>query len=170
MAKQPFLILDQVDVRRAEVADSGRALIIAKMVIPPVRLKNVPRSAGGGVMDVDYVQYRVQAIEPGLTVFGFDSDFLPGIKDRWTFSASLRVRKTNAFVPVRCEIEGITSDWTPDEMDPAQFNGCNHVIKEVTHFELAIDGKEWWYIDEDEREIRRMGKSLTAASRRALGS
>lgn len=167
---QPFLILQDVDVRRAEVADTGRANTISKMIIPPIRFKTSTRSAGGGVVDVDYSQDRLQPIEPGLTVFGFDADLMPGVKDRWTFAAAMRDRKTGKSVAVRCAIEGIIVDWSPDEADPSQFNGCNHQIKEVTHFDLSIDGKEWWYVDEDERTVRRMGIDLTAARRAALGS
>lgn len=167
---QPFLILTSVDVRRAEVAGSGRPTIISKLVIPPIRFKMASRSAGGGVVDVDYMQHRLQAIEPALMVNGMDSDLMPGIRDRWTFAAAMRHRKTNKHVPVRCEIEGAIVDWSPDEADPAQFNGCNHLIKEVVHFELTVDGEEWWYVDEEEREIRRMGISLTEDVRRALGS
>lgn len=167
---QNFLVLDRIDIRRSGVAGSGRSNIAAKFVIAPIKLKTVTRTAGGSVTDVEYVQYRTEAIQPAATIHGFDDDLLPGIKDRYTLAGSLRVRKTNTFVPLRCEIEGIIAEWAPDEADPAQFNGCNSIWKEVTHFELTIDGQEWWYVDEDEGEIRRMGKSLTEASRRALGS
>lgn len=166
----PFLILTAVDVRRAEVAGSGRPLLIQKLVIPPIRFKTATRSAGGGVMDVEYMQERLQPLEPALTVHGIDPDLMPGQRDRWTFSAAMRDRKTNRQVPVRAEIEGAIVEWSPEEADPAQFNGCNQMIKEVTHFELTVDGNELWYIDEEEREIRRNGVSLTADVRRALGA
>lgn len=166
----PYLILDSVDVRRAEVAGSGRPLILQKFVIPPVRFKTTTRSAGGGVVDIDYMQKRIQPLEPAFMVFGMDPDLMPNVRDRWTFAAAMRNRTTNKAVAVRCEIEGAIVEWTPDEADPGAFNGCNHLIKEVTHFELTIDGQEIWYIDEDEREIRQKGVSLTADVRRALGS
>lgn len=166
----PYLILDSVDVRRAEVAGSGRPLILQKFVIPPVRFKTTTRSAGVGVVDIDYMQKRIQPLEPAFMVFGIDPDLMPNLRDRWTFAAAMRNRTTNKAVAVRCEIEGAIVEWTPDEADPGAFNGCNHLIKEVTHFELTIDGQEIWYIDEDEREIRQKGVSLTADVRRALGS
>ncbi len=166
----PYLILDSVDVRRAEVAGSGRPLILQKFVIPPVRFKTTTRSAGGGVVDIDYMQKRIQPLEPAFMVFGIDPDLMPNLRDRWTFAAAMRNRTTNKAVAVRCEIEGAIVEWTPDEADPGAFNGCNHLIKEVTHFELTIDGQEIWYIDEDEREIRQKSVSLTADVRRALGS
>lgn len=167
---QPFLILTAVDVRRAEVAGSGRPTTIAKMVIPPIRFKTTSRSAGGGVVDIDYMQTRLQPIEPALMIHGLDKDLMPGLRDRWTFAAAMRDRATNKAVGVRCEIEGAIVDWSPDEADPAQFNGCNHLIKEVTHFELSISNEEWWYVDEAEREIRRNGVSLTDDVRQALGA
>jgi len=169
MAK-PFLILEDVDARKAEVAGSSRATTLARFVIPPIRFKTTTRTAGGGVLDIDYHQNRLQPIEPAAIVHGFDEDLLPGVKERWTLAGALRNRKTGKHVPVRCEVEGVWVEWTPDEADPAQFNGCNSLMKEVTHFELTIDGKEWWYVDEDEREIRRMGVSLKSGARAALGA
>ncbi len=168
MAKD-FLVLHSVDVRRAEVSGSGRATIISKMVIPSIKFKTTTRSAGGGVMDIDYMQPRLQPIECGLMVHGIDTDLMPGMRDRWTFAGALRNVKTGASVALRCEIEGAIVEWSPDEADPAQFNGCNHSIKEVIHFELSLDGQEIWYVDELEGEIRSKGVSLTAADRRALG-
>ncbi|UXS04476.1 phage major tail tube protein [Agrobacterium tumefaciens] len=167
---QPFLTLVDIDARKSLESGSTRATIIAKMVIPPLRFKTTTRTAGGGVLDVDYSQDRLQPIEPAVSVHGFDSDLMPGVKERWTLAAALRNRKTSAMVPVRVEIEGVIVEWSPDEADPGQFNGCNSIFKEVTHFELSIDGKEWWYVDEDERVIRRMGVDITAARRAALGA
>ena len=169
MAK-PFLILESIDARKATVADTSRATTIARLVIPPIRFKTTTRTAGGGVMDVDYHQNRLQPIEPAMMINGFDEDLIPGEKEQWTLAAQLRQRKSGAFVPVRIEIEGVIVEWTPDEADPAQFNGCNAIMREVTHFELIIDNKEWFYADEEEREIRRMGKSLMSGRRAALGS
>jgi uncharacterized protein len=166
---QPFLVLHAVDVRRAEVSGSGRATTISKMVIPSIKFKTTSRSAGGGVMDIDYMQTRIQPIEPGLMVHGIDTDLMPGLRDRWTFAGAMRNVKTGASVALRCEIEGAIVEWSPDEADPSQFNGCNHQIKEVTHFELSLDGREIWYADEEERELRRLGVSLTSADRQALG-
>ena len=76
----PYLILDSVDVRRAEVAGSGRPLILQKFVIPPVRFKTTTRSAGGGVVDIDYMQKRIQPLEPAFMVFGIDPDLMPNLR------------------------------------------------------------------------------------------
>jgi hypothetical protein len=170
MANKPFLILQDIDVRKATEADSSRATTIAKMTIPPIRFKTTVRTAGGGVVDVDYSQNRLQPIEPAFMTHGFDGDMMPGLKERWTFAAALRNRKTGASVPFRAEIEAVIVEWTPDEADPAQFNGCNAILKEVTHFEMSIDGVEHWYMDEEERALRRMGVDLMAARRAALGA
>lgn len=165
-----FLILNMVDLRRGNLAGDTRKNIIQKFVVPPVKLKKSMRSAGGGVMDINHVQPRLEPLEPAATIFGFDGDLLPGVPDLYTFAASMRRRKDNAVVPVRCTVFGTPSEWTPDEADPAAFNGCNIKWDEVTHFDLLIDGVEHWYIDEDEGVIRRMGIDLAAADRAALGA
>lgn len=165
-----FLILNMVDLRRGNLAGDTRKNIIQKLVIPPVKLKKAMRSAGGGVMDVNHVQLRSEMLEPAATIFGFDGDLLPGVADLYTFAASMRRRKDNVVVPLRGTFFGTLSEWTPDEADPAAFNGCNVKWDEVTHFDLTIDGQEHWYIDEDEGVIRRMGVDLTAADRAALGA
>ncbi|TRL35488.1 phage major tail tube protein [Rhizobium straminoryzae] len=170
MAAKPFLILQDIDVRKATEADSSRTTTIAKMTIPPIRFKTSTRSAGGGVMDVEYSQDKLQPIEPAFSVHGFDQDMMPGLRERWTFAAALRNRKTGGAVPFRATIEGVIVEWTPDEADPSQFNGCNALLKEVTHFEMTIDGVEYWYVDEDERVLRRMGVDLMASRRAALGA
>lgn len=165
-----FLILNQVDLRRGTVVGDTRKNIIEKFVIPPIKLKKSPRAAGGGVMEINYVRPFIDPPEPAATIFGFDGDVLPGVKDTWTFAASMRRRKDNTVIAVRGTVIGTISEWTPDEADPNAFKGCNIKFDEVTHFDLTIDGVEWWYIDEDESEIRRMGVSLTAADRAAVGA
>lgn len=169
---QPLFMLTAVDVRRAEVAGSSRATTIAKLTIPPIRFVTASHNPGGGVMAVDYTLPRVQAIEPAFSVKGIDTDVFTGIgeRDRWVLAGAYRDKKTNRAIPGRCIIEGAIAEWTPDESDPGEFQGCNHQFKEVTHFELALDGKELWYIDTEERIIRRNGVDLFAADRQALGA
>ncbi|MDN3719417.1 phage major tail tube protein [Roseibium salinum] len=61
-------------------------------------------------------------------------------------------------------------EWEPDESDPEDFQGCNHALKEVTHFELILDGEELYYIDFWERIMRRNGEDLFEGVRGALGA
>ncbi len=52
---------------------------------------------------------------------------------------------------------GVITEWAPDEQTPEDFKGCNSSIKEISHINLSFDSKEWFYADEAEREIRRLG-------------
>lgn len=169
---QPLYLLTAVDVRRAEQAGSSRATTISKLTIPPVRFVTAGHSPGGGVMGVDYVQPRIEPLEPAFMVKGIDIEVFSGlgVRDRWTFAGAYRDKKTNRAIPARAIIEGAVVEWEPDESDPAEFQGCNHILREVTHFEFLLDSKELWYIDNDEREIRRNGIPLFADDRRALGA
>lgn len=169
---KPLFILTAVDVRRAEVAGSSRATTIAKLTIPPIRFVTASHNPGGGVMAVDYALPRVQAIEPAFSAKGIDTDIFSGFgeRDRWVFAGAYRDKKTNRPIPGRAIIEGAIVEWTPDESDPGEFQGCSHQFKEVTHFELMLDGAELWYIDAEERIVRRNGVDLFAGDRQALGA
>jgi len=168
----PLYLLTAVDVRRAEQTATSRATTISKMVIPPIKLMTANHNPGGGVMSVDFSMPRTEPIEPAMEIKGFDIDIFRGygVTDRWAFAAALRNKRTNADVPFRAVIEGAITEWEPDEASPEEFVGCNHVFKEVTHYEIVLDGKELWYIDFWERIMRRNGQDLFAGVRQALGA
>ncbi|MEJ8474444.1 phage major tail tube protein [Roseibium algae] len=164
-------MLTAVDVRRAEEENSSRATTIAKLTIPPINFMNASHNPGGGVMAVDFTLPRIEALEPAFAVKGMDTDVFRGMgaKDRWIFAGAWRDKQTGVDIPGRAVIEGVISQWEPDESDPSDFQGCNHVFKEVTHFELSLDSTELYYIDFFERVLRTNGEDLFAGVREALG-
>lgn len=165
------IMLVAVDVRRASVAGSSRANIITKLTIPPVKFATANHNPGGGVISVDFTLPRIQPLEPAFSVKGIDLDIFSGmgVKDEWTFAGAYR-KDDGSVVPARAILEGAITEWTPDESSPEEFQGCTHMVKEVTHYELTIDKKEYWYIDMKERIIRRNGVDLFADVRTALGA
>lgn len=169
---QPLYLLTAVDVRRATQAGSSRATIISKMAIPAIKFVTSEHNPGGGVMAVDFAQPRIEKVEPAFEVKGFDTDIFGGMGEveRWTFAGSVRDKKTGKAQPARAVIEGAITEWTPDEASPTEFVGCNHAIKEVTHYEFWLNGVELWYVDFWERILRRGGVDLFAEDRRALGA
>ncbi|MBB4145825.1 phage major tail tube protein [Rhizobium rhizoryzae] len=168
MAQKPFLVMTMVDFRRSSAAEDSRTTILEKVVLGGFKFKTVSRSAGGSVMDVDYYIPKLEPVELSIGVNGFDQDLMPGIQDRWTMAAAMRDSKGRR-IPVRLEVEGVIVEWSPDEASPAEFKGCNSAIKQITHIDLNIDGKPWFYADHQESEIRRLGISLTAEDRAAAG-
>lgn len=169
MAQKPFLIMTMIDFRRSTSTGDSRANIIQKVVLGGFKFKTVQRSAGGGVMDMEYQIPRLEAIELAVSVNGFDEDLMPGARDRWTFASAMRDNKGKR-IAVRLEVEGVITEWAPDEQTPEDFKGCNSSIKEISHINLSFNSKEWFYADEAEREIRRLGISITAEDRAALGA
>lgn len=164
-------LLTAVDVRRSEEAGSGRPLSIASLAMPPIRLLNASHNPGGGVGSVNFVLPRIEAPEPAFASKGIDADIFRGFGETlsWTFAGAYRNKRTNLTVPARAIITGAISAWEPDESSPEEMQGCNHIFQEVTHYEFILDGKELWYWDFWERELRRDGVSLFAADKRALG-
>ena len=93
-----------------------------------------------------------------------------GTVDRWTLAAAYKDTQTGRDLAARGIIEGAVMGWEPDESDPAEFAGCNHMFREVTHLELSLDGEELIYFDFWERVARRAGDDLFAGVRQALGA
>lgn len=169
---QPLYLLTAVDVRRATQAGNSRATTISKLTLPPIKFVTTSHNPGGGVMAVDFAQPRIEAVEPAFEVKGFDTDVFWGFGevDRWVFAGAVRDKKTNKGLPARAIVEGAVTEWSPDEASPEEFVGCNHAIKEVTHYEFWLNGVELWYVDFWERVCRRNGVDLFAPERQALGA
>ena len=169
---QPLYMLTAVDVRRATEAGSSRATIVSKLSIPAIKFATASHTPGGSVMAVDFALPRIEAVEPAFEVKGFDADIFGDLGEvgRWAFAGAVRDKKTGKAMPARAIIEGAIVEWTPDDADPSDFVGCNHALKEVTHYEFWLDGAELWYVDFFERVLRRGGKDLFADERRALGA
>ena len=172
MAQRPLLLLTAVDVRRATETGTSSAIILSKLTIPPVKLKKAPHDPGGGVMEVDFTQPRIEKLEPAFSVKGLDTDIFRGYgeTDRWTFAGAYKDKQSGRMLAGRGIIEGSVTDWEPDESDPAEFQGCNHMYSEVTHFEFLLDGIELLYFDFWERVARFKGNDLFGPVRTALGA
>ena len=169
---QPLYLLTAVDVRRAEVAGDSRATTIVKITLPPITFATASHNPGGGVGSVDFLLPRVETVEPAFEAKGVDPSVFGvlGTRDKWTFAGALKDKKTGLDIPARAIIEGAVQEWTPDDSAPDEFAGCNHALKEVTHYEFLIDGEELWYWDFWERVIRTKGLDHNAGVRRALGA
>lgn len=165
-------MLTAVDVRRAETPGTSRVNSISKLTIPPVKFATAGHNPGGGVMAMDFTLPRIEALEPKFMVKGLDTDVFGGFgtRDRWVFAGAYTDKRTGLPVRGRAIIEGAVTQWEPDESDPADFQGCNHALTEVSHFELTIDGKELFYVDFWERILRRNGVDLFEGVRGALGA
>lgn len=169
---QTIYMLAAVDVRRAEKEGTSRATSISKLTIPPIKFATASHNPGGGVMATDFNLPRIEALEPKFMVKGLDTEVFGGLGevDRWVFAGAYKDKKTGLPIPGRAVIEGAISQWEPDESDPADFQGCNHALTEVTHFELTLDGKELFYVDFWERILRRNGVDMFEGVRGALGA
>ncbi|MBO9424699.1 phage major tail tube protein [Labrenzia sp. R4_1] len=168
---QPIYMLQGVDLRLSNAESGSRATTISKLTIPPVEFVTASHSPGGGVTSVDYALPRTKPFEPAAKVNGLDVELIGklGVKEVWTFAKAFRDKTNGQDVAYRGTIEGVLTQWEPDESDPEEFQGCNHVFKEVTHFDISFNGKELIYIDADELEIRLNGISRTVGYRGALG-
>jgi phage tail tube protein FII len=173
--KQPLYVLVAVDVRRGTNDGTSRANTVSKLALPELKHKTTNFAPGGGVGERSIVLPQLEPILPKFELKGFDDEimasmgFMPGINDIWTFAGALVDKQAGTTVPARAIIKGNIATFTPDESEIGGLMGCNYEIQEVTHYEFTIDGKEHWYVDLDENEIRVGGVSRSADVNRALG-
>lgn len=172
---QDLLIMEEVDVRRADDPDDSKVLTITKFGLPKLVRKTAEHGPGGGVGSVAFVLPMLNALEPTFSVKGLDLavvrgfGFAPGVFDKWTFAATLRNTRTNKIVSVRSTIRGVIAEWSPNEHTPGDIADCDHAFREVTYADLVIDGVEeyaWGYY---ERIGRSGGIDWFAPYRNALG-
>ncbi|KAI94097.1 tail tube protein [Rhodomicrobium udaipurense JA643] len=171
----PLYVIEAVDVRRADETDTSRAITISKLGLPALKRLSAEHKPGGGVGGIEFVFPQIEKIEPKFEVKGIDLDaltrfgFANGVYDKWTFAGAWRDKRTGKALPARATITGIISDWESDEFSPGELVGCNHTLKEVSHYEFTLDGKEIFYWDFYEREARSGGVSWMSDVRSALG-
>lgn len=165
-------MLTAVDVRRAGEAGSGRPNVVSKLTIPALKFLTSNHNPGGGVGGVDWRLPRIEPPEPKFEAKGLDTDVFNGLgeRDKWVFASTWRDQRSGKTIAARCVIEGAITEWEPDEASPEEFLGCTHTFKEVVHYSFKFDGKELWYWDFFERELRSNGKDYFKDIRRALGS
>lgn len=172
---QPLLVLEGIDVRRADETDSSRAITIAKFGLPELKQKTVEHTPGGGVMGVNFALPQFEPMEPKFSLKGLDPDILKrmgltaGRSGRWLFAGAYRDKQTTEMVKMRAIIQGKVATWTPDESTVGEFVGCDHTLAEVTHYELHLNDEEHFYIDFYERVSRSGGEDWFAEINQALG-
>lgn len=173
---QDLLFIEEVDVRRADDPDDTRVFTITKLALPKLTRKTAAHSAGGGTGDVNYVLPMLEAVEPAFSVKGLDPGtlaafgFVPGSLDKWTLAGAARNTTTNRIVPVRATIRGVIAEWSPGENSPGDLADLDHSFKEVTYYDLVVDGKEWFAWGVRPRIGRSMGVDWFAPYVAALGA
>lgn len=172
---QDILIIETVDVRRADDPEDSKVFTLTKVGLPKLKRKKAEHTPGGGVGSVNFLLPMLDAFEPTFSTKGLDLQvlrefgFAAGKFDRWTFAASLRNKRTRALLPVRFTIEGIVSDWSPGDHTPGELLDCDHTMDEVTYMDLKIDGELISLWDFYGRQGISGGEDWFAEYRAALG-
>ncbi|WP_319568385.1 phage major tail tube protein [Cohaesibacter marisflavi] len=170
MAQQELYAFQASDVRNTADPDVSRANIISTVAIPALKRKTVSVSSGGAAGDVNFAMPQIEAPEPKFGTNGPDPAIFAGMAsaDQWTFAGAFK-KKNGVMVPAKAIIEGVITEWEPDEQTPGELMKCSHVFQEVTHYEFLLEGDELFYFDWYEREIRIAGVSLMGDINSALG-
>lgn len=174
---QAAYVLTGVDVRRIADPESSRIHILNSFSAPAVKNKTISHTHGGGIGTVEYVLPLIEAFQPSFETLGPDLDsmaavgLVTGNTDTWVFSGAYLRRGAAKPIASRIIIGG-----TIAELDEGAHNGAGeekqvtkHAIRNVTHYERHIEGKQWLYWDIDQMIFRGPNGDLFAAQRAALG-
>ncbi len=153
--QRPLLINGDIDLRLVSSPDDSRANILTKLFLPSFKLLTVNHNPGGGVGAMDVVKPRTEAFEPKAEVKGIDETLTDkiGQHEEWVFAGNYRKMPGNIWLPIRGFITATLTEWEPDEQGADDLQGCNHAFKEVSHYEVILDGKRVLYWDFWEREM-----------------
>lgn len=175
MAAQQIYYPEAIDVRLATQPDTSRRKIISSMAIPAIKQRTIESRPGGSILSRNLSLPMIEPIEPKYATEGFDLaamrmiGLVAGAFDRWVFAGSLRVPRRGT-VPFRAIIEGRVTNWEPDgDTSPGEMQKFNHVLHDVSHYEVTIDGEEMFYVDDEENIARSGGVDWFAPTRRSLG-
>lgn len=173
---QPLYIMEAADVRRADEADSSRVFTVDKLTFPELTRMTSDYLPGGGLLKVNHVLSAFDAITPKFSLKGFDLDIIgafgasAGTKDKWTFAGAIRNKQTGLMEPARATIQGSVTKVSFGEFSVGSMVGTDYEINGVIHFDFSINGKEIWYVDQQERKGRANGVDFFGEVVLALGA
>ncbi|MUO69216.1 phage major tail tube protein [Agrobacterium vitis] len=173
---EKLLILEQVNifVGDADPEDTNHVKL-QSLGLPALERAAVSHLGGGAVMGVNWTVGAYNALEPSFKLAGFTETSYKylGIgsneSQKFTAYGVLRNKQTGAILQAKAVIQGIVGKVTPDSFDRASAFGHDHGITEVTHYQLTVDGTEWFYLDYFTSTVRQFGNDENQSIRVALG-
>lgn len=143
--------------------------------LPTLERVTAPHLGGGAVSEVNWSMGAFRAIEPSFKLAGFTEESYrqlgvgTGTPENYTAYGVLRNKQTGKILQAMAIIRGIIGRLAPDAFERASAFGHDHGLTEVTHYELKVDGQEWFYLDWFTSVVRVNGTDVTRSARLALG-
>ncbi|MGR6430440.1 phage major tail tube protein [Rhizobium sp. PAMB 3174] len=175
MAEQ-LLLLEQANIFLGDADPSASNHVkLQSVALPTLERVTTAHLGGGAVAEVNFSMSAFRALDPSFKFAGISEDSyrLLGIGDNepqnFTIYGALRNKQTGAMSQAKAIVTGMIGRLAPDAFDRSSTFGHDHGITEVTHYELFVGGKEWFYLDYFTSRVREFGNDVTQSVRTILG-
>jgi P2 family phage contractile tail tube protein len=128
-------------------------LTLETLKIPDLEETTATHTPGGGVLGIDIGMNVIEPLAPTFKLSGFDPQTLSlfglGAAHRsvYTGYGAVRDKRTGKAIEAKTIIEARMTSIKPDEFKRGDLYGHDHVLKEVTRYELWFNGEEKFTFD-----------------------
>lgn len=150
-------------------------LTLQSLALPTLDRVTVNHLGGGAPGEVEWSMNALRAIQPTFKLLGYTEstyrEFGVGTAQvsKFTGYGVLRNKVNGTTIQAKTVIRGVLGRVAPDQFERAGAFGHDHSITEVTHYELHVGGKEWFYWDYFTTTLRQFEQDSLAESRILLG-
>lgn len=171
---EKLILLEQANIFLGDAnPEDSNHIKLSSVALPVLERITASHLGGGAVAEVNWSMNALRALEPSFKLAGFSKSSFQqlavGSTERYTIYGALRNKETGKVLQAKAVVRGIIGRLAPDAFDRASAFGHDHGVTEVTHYELHVDGEEWFYLDYFTSVVRQFGNDQTQAVRVALG-
>ncbi len=133
--------------------EKSKHLSLTSLTLPSLEYDTIDHRPGGGSMSVAFLTNAIKKLEPTFKLAGFDPEAYnlfgvgSGQVNNFTAYGVIKDKREAKKLQAKAIFRGAIGKLTPDAFTGGAEFGHDHRLDEVTHYELWIGGKEWFYSD-----------------------
>lgn len=149
-----ILLLEAVSMFLGDAdPEKSKHLKLTSLTLPNLEYQTVTHNPGGGAGQVIFGMGAINAIQPTFKMAGFDEEAYrlfgigSGAVNAFTCYGVIRSKREGKPLQGKAIFRGAIGKVTADAFSRGSEFGHDHNLIDVTHYELSIGGKEWYYWD-----------------------
>jgi hypothetical protein len=133
--------------------EKSKHIKLTSLALPTLEYQTAEHNPGGGPGEIVFGMGAIKKIEPTFKMAGFDEEayrlFGVGSAQVNTFTAYgvVRDKREAKALQGKAIFRGSIGKLAPEAFERGKAFGHDHTLIEVSHYELHIGGKEWWWWD-----------------------